>query len=109
MALRGTDELLKQAGFGPPELRTGSDALDVRLFGSLQLSHRGAAVTFNAPAKAASLFAYLLLSGERKVSREALAFLLWADDDEYRAGPICGAIFNCCFKLCPKARRRLGC
>jgi len=57
----------------------------IRLLGGLQLLQRGRPLTFSAPAKAASLLAYLIVHRERATSRDAIAFTYWPDDDEVRA------------------------
>ncbi|MDQ6780105.1 MAG: AAA family ATPase, partial [Candidatus Eremiobacteraeota bacterium] len=63
----------------------GMDCLQLKLFGRLQLSYCGRSLKFNAPAKTEALLAYILLSRERRVGRETLAFALWPDESEERA------------------------
>ena len=60
-------------------------ALQIRLFGGVQLVHLGRALKFAAPPKAASLLAYLVVHRAQAVSRDTLAFTFWPDDDETRA------------------------
>src|ERR1700681_4701038 len=59
--------------------------LEIRLFGGLHVLERGHALKFSAPAKAASLLAYLIVHRSERASRDAIAFMFWPDDDETRA------------------------
>jgi DNA-binding SARP family transcriptional activator/predicted ATPase len=59
--------------------------LEIRLFGGLHVLERGHALKFSAPAKAASLLAYLIVHRSEQASRDAIAFMFWPDDDETRA------------------------
>jgi DNA-binding SARP family transcriptional activator len=59
--------------------------LQILLFGGLQLLRSGQALKFSAPAKAASLLAYLIVHREQQTSRDTIAFTFWPDDDETRA------------------------
>jgi DNA-binding SARP family transcriptional activator len=59
--------------------------LRILLFGGLQLLRSGQALKFSAPAKAASLLAYLIVHREKQISRDTIAFSFWPDDDETRA------------------------
>jgi len=59
--------------------------LQIRLLGGLQLLDHGRALKFSAPAKAASLLAYLIVHRAQPASRDAIAFTFWPDDDEARA------------------------
>ena len=61
-----------------PELR-------ICLLGGLQLLQAGRALKFSAPARAASLLAYLIVHRQQQMSRDAIAFAFWPDDDEPRA------------------------
>ena len=78
------------AGFGN-EHRLAFDApaqrstLRICLLGGLQLFELGRPLKFSAPAKAASLLAYLIVHRAQETSRDAIAFAFWPDDDEVRA------------------------
>jgi DNA-binding SARP family transcriptional activator/predicted ATPase len=60
-------------------------ALRICLLGGLRLLQSGRALKFSAPARAASLLAYLIVHREQQMSRDAIAFAFWPDDDEPRA------------------------
>jgi DNA-binding SARP family transcriptional activator len=60
-------------------------ALEIRLLGGLHVLERGRDLKFSAPAKAASLLAYLIVNRSHQNSRDAIAFTFWPDDDETRA------------------------
>ncbi|MDP9106368.1 MAG: AAA family ATPase, partial [Candidatus Eremiobacteraeota bacterium] len=70
-----------------PRPPAGADrsALRICLFGGLRLLQSGRALKFAAPARAASLLAYLVVHREQQTSRDAIAFAFWPDDDEPRA------------------------
>lgn len=59
--------------------------LQICLLGGLQLFEFGRARKFSAPAKAASLLAYLIVRRVQPTSRDTIAFTFWPDDDEARA------------------------
>ncbi|MDQ6940952.1 MAG: AAA family ATPase [Candidatus Eremiobacteraeota bacterium] len=59
--------------------------MEIRLFGGLELIDRGSPLKFSAPARAASLLAYLIMHQDRSVGRDDVAFLFWPDEDEARA------------------------
>jgi len=62
----------------PPGLR-------ICLLGGLRLLQSAHALKFSAPARAASLLAYLIVHRAQQTSRDAIAFAFWPDDDESRA------------------------
>jgi DNA-binding SARP family transcriptional activator len=57
----------------------------IQLLGGLRLFDGARELRFSAPAKAASLLAYLLVHRAQPASRDSLAFAFWPDDDEPRA------------------------
>ncbi|MBC5805958.1 MAG: hypothetical protein DLM53_07520 [Candidatus Eremiobacter antarcticus] len=63
----------------------GGPRLDIRLLGHPQVSFGGAIVRLPKRAVTIPLAAYLLLHRERDISRNALAFTLWADESEETA------------------------
>lgn len=66
---------------GALSLQTRS-ALQIRLLGRPQLSEGETALRFNAPARAFSLLAYLIVHAGIALRRDAVAFVLWPDDAE---------------------------
>ena len=60
-------------------------ALEIRLFGTLELRFNGEPWTFTAPPRATSLLAYMLVHVGEPISRAALANLTWPDDAEDEA------------------------
>jgi DNA-binding SARP family transcriptional activator/tetratricopeptide (TPR) repeat protein len=54
----------------------------INLFGRAHLSHETGPLKFNAPPRALSLLAYLLLNRTAPLSRDSVAFALWPDDGE---------------------------
>ena len=69
----------------PPGETATVHVLRICLFGGLQLLQSGRALKFAAPARAASLLAYLIVHRQQQTSRDAVAFAFWPDDDEPRA------------------------
>src|SRR3954465_7678129 len=63
----------------------GSPAIQVRLFGALELRFDGAALPPLESGRAESLLAYLLLHRDAPQPRQRLAFLLWPDSSEAQA------------------------
>jgi DNA-binding SARP family transcriptional activator len=63
----------------------GSPAIQVRLFGALELRFDGAALPPLESARTESLLAYLLLHRDAPQPRQHLAFLLWPDSAEPQA------------------------
>ncbi|MDB5071092.1 MAG: uncharacterized protein JWM87_2203, partial [Candidatus Eremiobacteraeota bacterium] len=62
-----------------------SSTLQIALLGGLRLVEHGRELKFSAPAKAASLLAYLLVHRAQHTARDTIAFTFWPDDDEARA------------------------
>jgi DNA-binding SARP family transcriptional activator/tetratricopeptide (TPR) repeat protein len=54
-------------------------ALEIRLFGSLELLESGKSLKFSGPLRAASLLAYLIVHRARPMSRDSLALTFWPD------------------------------
>ncbi len=54
----------------------------IHLFGRAHLSYETGPLKFNAPPRALSLLAYLLLHRAAPLSRDSVAFALWPDDGE---------------------------
>ncbi len=54
----------------------------IHLFGRAHLSHEMGPLKFNAPPRALSLLAHLLLNRTAPLSRDSVAFALWPDDGE---------------------------